>query len=540
MTRFVLGFAALTVVFSVNTNAWAGRCLDIAETRIVWCDDFDNYCVGGATWTGYPPFPTICATDATADNSAFMANWLLPVGWLGTGFLENQSVTSETGPNTARQLSHNEPFTLKFAGAGYDGGPSINWLVPTRHVFSLAPAIQAKDNTKNAVNGTNDNSLKLKFYLNHYTGGSGAPGDGSGECRFCNADAGNAIWYVDLTMDDDHAPTDYIQANCLTNYTEYGGDGAFKGVFPIICQQTQAVFGCPPLSTTIRASIAVGLLALLDPQPCNVENGRRPTNYHLSYFDGLKWRDLRSNVFPGNGGDFGVGSGGVSWLNMEVKADEVFLEWDSWVIPAGSTERVEEYSTATIPRLYTGGFNKISSGPAPGCELNSGSHTCKAPPTYDAFKYCSGTDLTANGDVRGSKPNWCWRNTFADTPVLFDGVLVVSDGACCASDGTCSETTPEACAAANGRFQGSNTSCESVTCCPLPFADADHDGDVDQDDFGAFQICYNGEEAVPIGCACFDRNQDNHVDSDDFIAFSFCWTGANVPWSQAVTPSCNP
>ena len=30
------------------------------------------------------------------------------------------------------------------------------------------------------------------------------------------------------------------------------------------------------------------------------------------------------------------------------------------------------------------------------------------------------------------------------------------------------------------------------------------------------------------------------VDSTDFLAFKNCYSGANVPWSQSLTPSCAP
>ena len=83
--------------------------------------------------------------------------------------------------------------------------------------------------------------------------------------------------------------------------------------------------------------------------------------------------------------------------------------------------------------------------------------------------------------------------------------------------------------------------CAATVCCPYPFADADHDTDVDQEDFGAFQICYTGPTGgVPTGCGCFDRDKDGNVNDLDFTAFADCFTEANVPWGQALTPSCTP
>ena len=164
---------------------------------------------------------------------------------------------------------------------------------------------------------------------------------------------------------------------------------------------------------------------------------------------------------------------------------------------------------------------------------------CKSTSPYDVFKYCSGSDL--NGNQEPKKPTWCWPHTFVDSMVLYDGVLMTANGACCATNGDCAVTSAEACATVNGRFHGSDTTCQEITCCPLPFADADRDGDVDQDDFGAFQLCYTGTVGgVPTGCVCFDRNGDGTIDAVDLESFTDCWTSANVTWTQVLTPDCTP
>ena len=79
------------------------------------------------------------------------------------------------------------------------------------------------------------------------------------------------------------------------------------------------------------------------------------------------------------------------------------------------------------------------------------------------------------------------------------------------------------------------------TACYTPFADKNGDGDVDQDDFAAFQLCYSGNGIpAPDGCECFDRDKDNDVDSNDLTAFSNCGTGPSVSWSLVLTPNCSP
>jgi hypothetical protein len=66
--------------------------------------------------------------------------------------------------------------------------------------------------------------------------------------------------------------------------------------------------------------------------------------------------------------------------------------------------------------------------------------------------------------------------------------------------------------------------------------DLDLDGDVDQDDFGAFQACFSGpgisQEAAECLPARFDTDED--VDQDDFTVFEGCVSGANTP----ADPEC--
>ncbi|HSW43985.1 MAG TPA: hypothetical protein VLM89_00245 [Phycisphaerae bacterium] len=110
-------------------------------------------------------------------------------------------------------------------------------------------------------------------------------------------------------------------------------------------------------------------------------------------------------------------------------------------------------------------------------------------------------------------------------------------GACCRADLTCYESTLPEC---TGVYKPGET-CATAVCCPTPFADNDQDTDVDQADFGTFQVCYTGSTTgVPSGCACFDRNSDNKVDGSDYTQFNNCFTGGNVPWSQGLTPLCQP
>ncbi|HOW74237.1 MAG TPA: hypothetical protein PKY77_26845 [Phycisphaerae bacterium] len=96
--------------------------------------------------------------------------------------------------------------------------------------------------------------------------------------------------------------------------------------------------------------------------------------------------------------------------------------------------------------------------------------------------------------------------------------------------------------------QDGATDCADSDCdlsppcaCHEPFADVDDDGDVDQDDFAVWQLCYTaaGDPGHAFNsttyCDCLDREQtdpsrpfrrsvdgDNDVDQDDLLAFEKC------------------
>lgn len=114
-------------------------------------------------------------------------------------------------------------------------------------------------------------------------------------------------------------------------------------------------------------------------------------------------------------------------------------------------------------------------------------------------------------------------------------------GACCKPDGTCEFVSPEACAAANGLYQGNNVTCAQVQC-PAPTgascfpngfclelteADANAVGAVwkgagttcvDSDNNGSADLCESGP---PCGVA--DFNCDGVVDGDDLGTLLGYW-----------------
>ncbi|HOW70927.1 MAG TPA: hypothetical protein PKY77_10030 [Phycisphaerae bacterium] len=83
-----------------------------------------------------------------------------------------------------------------------------------------------------------------------------------------------------------------------------------------------------------------------------------------------------------------------------------------------------------------------------------------------------------------------------------------------------------------------------VDVCGAVFADRDGDSDVDQADFGQFQVCFSGSGfSAPAECACLDRDGENaagdgDIDAVDLQAFMNCYTGPAIVWSQAFRPDC--
>jgi hypothetical protein len=158
---------------------------------------------------------------------------------------------------------------------------------------------------------------------------------------------------------------------------------------------------------------------------------------------------------------------------------------------------------------------------------------------------CPGGGLSPDGLTLLQCPETFTTLQTSPTGADFRGVAIaprecVGDeclGQCCSKTG-CEDTTQAACT--NGQWMGLGSSCALGDTCPIvcgvPFADDDADGDVDMDDFGAFQRCFSGEGAVVSGgCQCFDRPEegfpagDDDVDQTDFTAFTNCASRANVP-----------
>ncbi|GMU20614.1 MAG: hypothetical protein AMXMBFR13_07110 [Phycisphaerae bacterium] len=72
--------------------------------------------------------------------------------------------------------------------------------------------------------------------------------------------------------------------------------------------------------------------------------------------------------------------------------------------------------------------------------------------------------------------------------------------------------------------------------CGSPLVDVDYDGDVDQEDFGIYQVCYGTlPEEPPVLCLCFDRAEPfGEINAADYLVFQNCASGPGLP----ADPDC--
>lgn len=389
-------------------------------------------------------------------------------------------------------------------GVADHAGMSYKW--------DLVPVIQAHDAAKSAVAGTDANVLSV--YWVHDVSGLGAGSgiwDGAHEANF----------YIELTDGVDRAPLNITNVSC--------GDGNVTRPVAALTDGTS------------HKAIAFGMVAVLDQNPCDTDS-RVPGSPGVpvadvpALYDGHDWipidldhvpagvpttppttTALARAILSGNigiptnsalptlaAGDSLSPSGDNPWatkrfltIRFDLFTDYVRIVWYS--------KQANRLYVASVPRQYKGGFKAL----------------------YMGNKACAQQSYTF----------------YSDSLNLNGGLLATTVdpyGACCAPAGCSDVLSPAACPV--GVFSPWKA-CSEILCCPNPRADADRDGDVDIDDFAAFQRCYTGIGGGPATgqCRCFDFVSGSGINQDDFNAFVPCKTGSGVPFNLLSPPvGCSP
>ncbi|HSW45647.1 MAG TPA: immunoglobulin domain-containing protein [Phycisphaerae bacterium] len=204
--------------------------------------------------------------------------------------------------------------------------------------------------------------------------------------------------------------------------------------------------------------------------------------------------------------------------------------------------------SATLPRLYTGGFDRLT--------IRTGLNTVQwralgdlsltggvvapppAPPTITqhpvAQSVCLGRTAQFTVSAAGSVPlayQWQKDNVNLTNGGRYAGVITST---LTVSNTDAGDVADYRCVVSNAN--GSATSsAAALSLKPTCRADFDRDCDVDEYDFSAFDACISGPQ-VPFSLGCELKNFDGDldVDSADFGFFQRCLTGSNNP----INPDC--
>jgi len=454
-------FVVLLTLWPVASHAQTWCSTNFPHAVV--CEDFDRYCPEP------PPYPQACPPNMGWDPKVLWAKWK-PTGRCGAFIAIDDSwfSSSPSGGKTNTQC-------------GGDPGYAVRQLADEiRNAYG--PQF-------GAAMGSDLNPLVLEFVIN------GQSGRGQYSLSYFELSHGGPSNLTDFA---------YSEQWCTDCKGRYGR-------YPIICQQENPPPACPPISQApMYPSIAAGFVALLDTNPCHHgESYTAPHNYHLSFFDGIKWYRLRQGLFPGEG-DFRIRRG-ENKIRITIRSTTLKVEMTcTYPNPA-------EYSWCEMPRGYLGPFSTMTLGYKHSCHLKLGEWVCRDIPDC------------VNGVLNGGVPSY-------DNIALYGGMGYAGSGACCFPDTSCLGLHQGDCAALGGEFAGSGTTCETVACCPSFLPDHNMDTQVDLQDFGWIQTCLAGPQvpAPRLECNCADLDGDGDVDQDDIAVFIRCLTGPGAP----VDPAC--
>ncbi len=396
--------ATIGVVLLFCVPGWAGTWCDNFDGEIaplaVFCDSFDKYCAG---------FNDPCPQDE-------LCKPCINNGWPRNSWSYHNNQNEVCGNTIIPSNTQAQLTTVYQGGVIMDGGDEAGTLGQSTR--SMVTGIKAKFGTQyDRVMGTDEAPLVLDFDMasNIQSAASLDLSDGYIELAL-EEHTLTKQEFLALGYDPEVTPTDYIKVggpdemldDCLSCWGMCRNLGATDGraphhMWPTICQSYDArrpsslcpnpaggdPIPCgPPYcpetpADKLHKTIAIGVLAMLDPNPCHCENPVKPdnshcgpnnacntltgfcsavggsarpcttdadcpkempeytnhtmTNKHLAFFDGWKWRSLSSAIFDdgqGNGIPGVVGSGDfllgdkIDHVRLTIKTSTVRI--DHW------------------------------------------------------------------------------------------------------------------------------------------------------------------------------------------------------------------
>ncbi|UCD30523.1 MAG: hypothetical protein JSV03_08665 [Planctomycetota bacterium] len=663
-------------ILACASEVRASRCSGISEP--VFCDDFDRYCDPPPT---DPNGACNCTTDSP-DQNGFLDFWpadgvcTAPL-WPDPGYESVDHTLVGDGSNKCNPPELTEGYGVEVHQMSGENLSRSKYVMIKSHVHDMTQQIlDHADNINDYsfINGRGPIDMPYAYPVVHpnYVDSMDRglrPEALKGQFNIPTGSCGNygvLVFYVELFLDDDRAPLNFIRHDCERPHDcacKYNGDNVSCGgtcdtVTTYTCSNTgepcttnDDCSFCDPDTNTCRNtgkpcatnadciacvggpldgmsctedlqcsngpfwqavypgdgqrhnSLAIGFMAVLDSNPCDRDQGWRPSLWRLVVFDGLQWSELKAPAFdipmtpehlidPDrwdartawglNKVQFAIGADYMEVRLYNDKSEAIHTggkcvkpcdEWKCFEginhglpcttdadCPADPPEQIppmpNPYFVARVPRKDGpeggpyGPFNKIALGPGQG--LDGTTPTCINYGTeLEPYRRClggenDGGECETDADCPSAVTERCIEvNTseealIFDELVLYDGVFQ-GGGACCLKNTTCVVTSRDDCLNnLNGVYQGDGVSCSDYLCCHDPFADADNDGDVDQDDFAVFQVCYGGSGVSPTPeCKCFDQEPaggDGDVDGNDFSGpFETCASGPDVP----ANPACD-
>ena len=542
-------FAALVAALSTDAAMAiddTGWCAGVTGAPVIVCDDFDDYCpdppcddaVGDdspdqaavlAVWprsedncldVNLNPVNAVVVEEYTCGQWNIIDDCDLPSNWpscVGTEFCGAHEPPSEVStPFSLRQSEAQNPGE-DYPDIGYPWNPENYIFYGTSHRHDLVPRIQELDEIPQmgwgSVNGTDDDPLVLEFVIDAY---------GDDTHRYGAAQVNR---YIELTDGSDRAPAEIEYQQRV--------DNKWRPKVDLVDRETD------------HDVIAIGIFAVLDPDPCEpaFPRNQQPLTYRWSLYDGDRWIVLNANVLGTNNpsGEGGMRNGGhLNFITMTIKSSTIELA--SSCIKDGAPYS----STATAPRLYTGGFSTMYVGNGACLPSRKADYVDNIAltggelgPVIPTGACCFGDGSCAEDATEAGCLNRLGGLYAGNGVDCVTANCLQPKGACCVNDPTgegdfCVDAVEQATCEATlgGAYNGHFTACDDpgLLCCPDPFADMDGDQDVDQDDFAVFQGCMtNGPETLEPACKCLDQVSNGEIDQDDWDAFEACASGPDVP-----------